>query len=137
MVYASYYPTDIFPQTGNDTEMLKGMYVTNNLWAYQAMRDGDNLATPFGGPSGNEPDYFRIRAVAFNANNVAFDTLYFYLADYRFEDNSQDYIVTDWRYFDLSSFGEVSKGNTHLFLYGQFLYRRKRDRFAPRSYRRT
>lgn len=109
VVYASYYPTDVFPQTGNATEVVKGMYVTNNLWAYQSMRDGDNLATAFGGDSGNEPDYFRIRAVGYDASDNAIDTLYFYLADYRFDDNSEDYIVDDWQYFDLSSLGEVSK----------------------------
>ena len=35
------------------------------------------------------------------------DTLEFLLADYRFDDNSKDYIVTDWRYIDLSSLGWV------------------------------
>ena len=37
----------------------------------------------------------------------AWTALIFYLADYRFEDNSQDYIVSDWEYLDLRSLGDV------------------------------
>ena len=33
----------------------------------------------------------------------------FYLADYRFSDNSKDYIVKDWTFVDLSSLGAVTK----------------------------
>jgi len=31
----------------------------------------------------------------------------FYLADYRFEDNAQDYIIKTWQWVELSSLGEV------------------------------
>jgi len=33
----------------------------------------------------------------------------FYLADYRFDDNSKDYIVQNWTNLDLSSLGKVNK----------------------------
>ena len=33
----------------------------------------------------------------------------FYLADYRFTDNSQDYIVDDWRFVDFSALGIVDE----------------------------
>ena len=33
----------------------------------------------------------------------------FYLADFRFADNSQDYIVNDWRYVDFSPLGSVDE----------------------------
>ena len=33
----------------------------------------------------------------------------FYLADFRFADNSLDYIVRDWRFVDLSGLGVVSR----------------------------
>lgn len=32
----------------------------------------------------------------------------FMLADYRFADNTQDYVVTDWRWVDLAALGTVS-----------------------------
>ena len=31
----------------------------------------------------------------------------FYLADYRFDDNAQDYIVSDWAWVDLTGLGVV------------------------------
>ena len=33
----------------------------------------------------------------------------FYLADYRYADSSQDYIVNAWEYIDLSSLGSVDE----------------------------
>ncbi len=109
VAYPNYYQSDVFPETGSATETVKGVYVTNNVWTYQAIINGDAFASAFGGASGDEPDYFRIRAVGYNENDEASDTAYFYLADYRFEDNTQDYVVTDWQYFDLSVLGAVSK----------------------------
>ncbi len=109
VAYPNYYQSDVFPETGSATETVKGVYVTNNVWAYQAIINGDSYASAFGGANGDEPDYFRIRAIGYNENNEASDTTYFYLADYRFENNTQDYVVTDWQYFDLSVLGAVSK----------------------------
>ncbi|MFP5471550.1 MAG: DUF4465 domain-containing protein, partial [Bacteroidia bacterium] len=44
-----------------------------------------------------------------DASDNSLGTVEFYLADYRFSDNSQDYIVDDWTLVDLSSLGNVSK----------------------------
>ena len=33
----------------------------------------------------------------------------FYLADYRYADSSQDYIISAWEYIDLSSLGSVDE----------------------------
>lgn len=90
------------------SRQVTGCYVTNNLWAYQSITEGDALSLPFGGETGNDPDYFLLNAVGINENGVAFDTVVFYLADYRFADNSKDYVVSDWQWLDLSSLGEVS-----------------------------
>jgi hypothetical protein len=35
------------------------------------------------------------------------DSVEFYLADYRFADNTQDYILKTWQWVDLTSFGNV------------------------------
>ncbi len=109
VAYPNYYQTEVFPETGNATEVIKGMYVTNNLWTYQVIMNGDTYSTPFGGDSGDDEDYFRIKALAYDADGQVSDSLFFYLADYRFENNEEDYVVTDWKYFDLSPLGEVSK----------------------------
>jgi hypothetical protein len=35
------------------------------------------------------------------------DTVEFYLADFRFTDNSKDYIIKEWKWVDLTSLGNV------------------------------
>jgi len=83
------------------------VYVTNSTYAYTSMRDGDLFAEPFGGDSGDEPDFFYLKIQAFRNGNLQPDSVVFYLADYRFEDNSQDFLVRDWHPVDLSPLGPV------------------------------
>lgn len=86
---------------------FSGCYVSNNAMAYITMRDGTLYNKKFGGDSGNDPDWFRIKVRGVRADNSLTEPLMFYLADFRFTDNSLDYIVQDWRWFDLSALGEV------------------------------
>ncbi len=39
---------------------VQGLWVTNSTYAYFSMRDGDAFAKKFGGPSGMDPDFFRV-----------------------------------------------------------------------------
>ncbi len=98
--------TDVYAADGQ-AHTVTGFYVTNNLWAYQNMHDGDATATPFGGTSGNDPDWFKLTATGKNASGQTVGTAEFYLADYRFANNDEDYIVNTWEWFDLSSLGAV------------------------------
>ncbi len=83
-----------------------GMYVTNSTYAYISMRDGDMYAKKFGGTSGNDPDWFKLTIKGYLSGNFT-DSVEFYLADYRFTDNSQDYIVKDWTWVDMTAMGNV------------------------------
>ncbi|MBI2281582.1 MAG: DUF4465 domain-containing protein [Bacteroidetes bacterium] len=76
--------------------------ITNSTYAYNSMRDGDAFAKKFGGPSGNDPDWFKVTIKTYS-NNVFQDSNEFYLADFRFSDNSQDYIVKDWEVIEVVS----------------------------------
>lgn len=98
--------TDVYAADGS-TQTITGCYVTNNLWAYQNMLEGDYSATPFGGTSGNDPDWFKLTATGKNASGQTVGTAEFYLADYRFSDNNEDYILNTWEWFDLSGLGSV------------------------------
>lgn len=89
-------------------QTVSGCYVTNNVWAYQNMLEGDYTATPFGGATGNDPDWFKLTAIGKNANGQNVGTLHFYLADYRFENHENDYILNTWEWFDLSMLGPVA-----------------------------
>lgn len=69
--------------------------ITNTTYAYKSMKFGDLFAKKFGGPSGNDPDYFFVR---FFDDNTFVDA---YLADFRFSNNQEDYILDDWLNIDL------------------------------------
>ncbi|MFC1603431.1 DUF4465 domain-containing protein [Planctomycetota bacterium] len=86
---------------------VAGLYVTNTNYAYYSMLNGDDYAKKFGGDSGSDPDFFMLTITGKDIDGNAAGTVDFYLADYRFEDNGEDYIVDTWRYVDLTSLGEV------------------------------
>ncbi|MBH8565800.1 DUF4465 domain-containing protein [Nostoc sp. CENA67] len=81
----------------------KSAQITNTTYAVLSMLNGDQFAKKFGGISGNDPDFFRLTITGLDAANATVGNVDFYLADYRFSDNSQDYIVDKWELVDLSS----------------------------------
>ena len=87
------------PQPGQSFESLM---VTNSTYAALSMRDGDSFAKKFGGPEGDEADFFMLTIEGFDDSGASVGTVEFFLADFRFEDDSQDYIVEQWTTVDLS-----------------------------------
>ena len=85
---------------------LSGFYVTNNTYAYLSMLNGDAYAKKFGGTTGDDPDWFKLTIKGYN-NGTFTDSVEFYLADFRFADNSQDYIVKQWSFVDLSPLSNI------------------------------
>ncbi len=79
--------------------------VTNTTYAALSMANGDAFSKKFGGVSGNDPDFFKLTVTALDASDALIGTLDVFLADFRFADNSQDYILDTWTAVDLSSFG--------------------------------
>ncbi len=105
--YAMGSPTVVSTANGS-MHTVSGCYVTNNVWAYQNMLEGDYTATPFGGSTGNDPDWFKLTATGKNTNGQTVGTVNFYLADYRFDNHENDYILNTWEWFDLSLLGPVA-----------------------------
>lgn len=98
-----------FPQT----RVVLGMDVTNTAYAGISMRDGDDFSKQFGsinGPDGNPDgtngeDFFILHIIPLDENDNAMgDTVDIYLADFRFADDNEDYILSEWTRFDLSSY---------------------------------
>lgn len=95
--------------------IVKGFYVTNSTYAANSMRDGDSFAKKFGSsndaagnPDGtNGEDWFLLTIKGYNGGVLKSDSVNFYLADFRFSNNSQDYIVTNWEWVDLTSLGSI------------------------------
>jgi hypothetical protein len=71
------------------------------------MLNGDAYAKKFGGVSGDEEDWFLLTITGKDAGGTEVGSVEFYLADYRFADNGQDYIVNTWEYVDLMGLGVV------------------------------
>ena len=86
-------------------KVVYGVFVTNSTYAALSMRDGDAFAKKFGGPTGDDPDWFKLCIRAWFNGVLKPDSVEFFLADYRFSDNLQDYIVNDWQWVPLSSLG--------------------------------
>jgi hypothetical protein len=82
---------------------VAGMYVTNTTYAALTMLLGDDFSKKFGGPSGHDPDWFKLTAYGTDASGRPLRAaVELYLADFRFDDDASDYVVSDWRYLDLS-----------------------------------
>ena len=86
---------------------IDGFYITNSTYASGSMLNGDSFAKQFGGESGGDEDWYLLSIIGL-VDTVVTDTIEFYLADYRFSDTTQDYIVNDWTWLDLSSLGNIT-----------------------------
>lgn len=94
---------------------VSGTYITNTTYAYNSMRDGDFAGKVFGSmndangnPDGtNGEDWFMVTIKGYTGGNLTADSVNFYLADFRFSNNTQDYIVKNWQWVDLTSLGNI------------------------------
>jgi len=87
--------------------VFDGMYITNSTFAYMSMLNGDSFAKRFGGETGEDPDFFSIVFKPVVVGETREDSIEFFLADYRFENSEDDYIIDDWTWVDLNAFGSV------------------------------
>ncbi|MDH4201697.1 MAG: DUF4465 domain-containing protein [Phycisphaerae bacterium] len=100
---------DPIPQSVSFEESTEvaGAYFTNITFPYLSMRDGDFFAKKFGGPDGTDPDYFRLIITGVDSYGNETGSVIFYLADFRASNDSEDYIVDQWTWVDLSPLGAV------------------------------
>jgi hypothetical protein len=90
----------ITPSVSNTT-LVKGVYISNTTYTALSMKYGDAFAKKFGGLTGNDSDWFKVTFTGYN-HDGSINTVDAYLADYRSDDNSLDYILKDWKWIDLS-----------------------------------
>ncbi|EMI54405.1 DUF4465 domain-containing protein [Rhodopirellula sallentina] len=97
-------PTIFLPEGATAVSAL----ITNTTYAALSMQTGDDFSKQFGGTTGDDPDYLKLSVYGVDAAGQTLDSeVEFYLADYRFDDNSQDYIVDTWEFLDLSPLDEA------------------------------
>ncbi len=110
--YGIYYGYGSMDALTNNTS-IDSFKITNTTFAALSMRDGDEIGKQFGSiynaqgsiDGTNGEDYFRVWIYASDATSSLTDSLVFYLADYRFQDSTQDYILDAWETIDLTGFG--------------------------------
>ncbi len=104
-------------------QMVTGFYVTNTTYAAKVMKYGNSFSRAFGDttgtgcncPQGSYPDWFKLTIKGYKNGVMLNDSIEFYLADYRFSNNSQDYIVWNWQWVDCSALNPVD--SIQFFLY--------------------
>ncbi len=84
----------------------RGAFLTNTTYAHNSMRDGDTFGKVFGGPAGDDPDFFLLQISGLLGGSQT-GTVDFFLADFRSSDPSEDYIVNDWEFVSFDSLGIV------------------------------
>lgn len=87
-----------------------GAYFTNTTFATQSMLNGDAFTSQFGDISNSAggEDWFLLTIYGLGVDSLRNgDSVNFYLADYRFTDNTEDYIIDEWTWVDLSSLTNV------------------------------
>lgn len=102
--------------------IVESMAITNTTYAALSMLNGDFVGKVFGSvndangnPDGtNGEDWFRVLIIGTDAQQNVTDTVIFYLADYRFPNNQDDYIVNTWQTVDLSALGNIRYINFEL-----------------------
>jgi hypothetical protein len=77
------------------------LFINNTVFGYNAIKHGTQFSKKFGGDSGDDPDFFILNLVGVGYDGLPIDTQQVVLADYRFEDNSRDFVLKDWRSVNL------------------------------------
>lgn len=94
----------------NPNQQVQSLDLTNTTYAALSILNGDQFAKQFGGESGNDPDFFSVVFTGYTLADGLGDatgTAEFFLADYRFDDNSLDFVVDTWETISLASLGTV------------------------------
>jgi hypothetical protein len=104
VVYTMGARTDINMTHTTEADIIPGVYLTNAAYTYNSIVNGDS----FMGAAFAEGDWFK---VTFNGTKTdgSSTTKEIYLADYRSANASERFVVTDWKWYDLSSLGLITK----------------------------
>ena len=84
---------------------VESVAITNTTYTALSMLQGDAFAKKFGGEGGSDPDYLRLDILGMDDNGDQVGAVEFYLADFRFADSNEDYVLDQWRVVDLTPLG--------------------------------
>lgn len=99
----AFYDKPTISLSDDDDRRFSSIDITNTTYAALSMLNGDMFAKKFGGVSGDDPDFLSLAITGLDADGNSIGNVVFFLADFRFDDNSLDYIVDEWTTVDLTS----------------------------------
>jgi len=119
--YAIFYPYGNI-DLSSTPRILESMRITNSTFAALSMRDGDFVGKKFGSPNGadgnpdgtNGEDFLKLIVSSINLAGDTIGSLDYYLADFRFADSTQDYILDEWDLLDLSTLNSANESIAYL-----------------------
>jgi hypothetical protein len=91
------------------TQIVLGAEFTNTTYTALSMLNGDGFAKQFGGPTTDDPDFFRLLIEGIDHLGSSTGVVELMLADYRFGDNNLDFALDQWIFRDLTSLGLVKE----------------------------
>ncbi len=86
--------------------VIESISLANTSYTYFSMQQGDAYAKKFGGDSGDDLDFFSVTLHGFSGlgrTGSVLGSIEVMLADFRFSDNSLDFILDSWTDVNLSS----------------------------------
>ena len=84
---------------------VMGVYVCNSTYAYKSIKNGDSFGdTAF---SAKNKDWFKLTIRNYHGGVLSADSAEVYLADFRYADTTQNYILKTWMWVDLTSLGNT------------------------------
>ena len=90
-------------------QQIVAAHFTNTTWAGLSMIQGDGFAKVFGGETGDDPDFFRLSVYGSSAGVPLSESVEMYLADFRFENPEDDFILNEWKRLDLSALSDADE----------------------------
>lgn len=88
---------------------VRGFFITNTYFTYASIKYGYGSHEKFGGVDGTDPDWYKITLRGIDKSNMIVDERDIYLADYRYDDDSKDFVLNHFVYIDLRSFGRLKE----------------------------
>jgi hypothetical protein len=83
---------------------VTGLYICNSTYAYKSMKNGDAYEHAF---TAHNKDWFKLTVKKYFGGVLANDSGEVYLADFRYADTTQNYILKNWIWVGFSSLQNV------------------------------
>ena len=103
------YTDPITLTNSTEPQTITGFYITNTVFTLDAILHGDYANGPFA-----QGDYMTVTATGYNGSQKTGEVI-FYLADYRSENENEHFALNNWKWFDLSTLGAVTRVEFELF----------------------